>query len=69
MIVPPLLGLVNQDQSIGKEINVYYIVSLHIWMMFIEAFVYLCSIEYAIAISWAYMINDKKNHAKKWQQV
>ncbi|RWS17344.1 Glycine receptor subunit alphaZ1-like protein, partial [Dinothrombium tinctorium] len=58
LIVTPLLSLVTMGIQINSEINVSYVVALHIWMMFCDFFVFMCLIEYAIAISYAWYVED-----------
>ncbi|RWS09755.1 Glycine receptor subunit alphaZ1-like protein [Dinothrombium tinctorium] len=60
LIVTPLLTLVTQQTQINNEINVHYVVALHIWMMFCTFFVFMCLIEYALAIVYCHHIEEKK---------
>ena len=62
----PLLNLITQDISINNDIGVYYVVSFHWWMMFLQALIYLEICEFALAIAWANFINDKKFYAKAY---
>ena len=68
-MVTPLLTLITQDISINNDIGVAYTVSIHMWLMFLEAFVYLAIIEYAVAIAWAHLVVDQQHHAKKLENV
>lgn len=65
----PLLNLITQDIAINNEIGVYYVVSFHWWMMWLQGFIYLEIVEYAVAIAWAHFIADKKHFAKMLEQV
>lgn len=65
LTVSPLLAIITQDVSINNEIGVSYTVSIHIWMMFLQGFIYLGIVEYAVAIAWAHLAIDKKN----WKQA
>ncbi|XP_054160474.1 glycine receptor subunit alpha-2-like [Oppia nitens] len=60
IIVTPLLNLITLDISLNNEINVSYVVAIHWWMIWCQIFVFLALFEYALAISWAHFINDKK---------
>lgn len=60
ILVTPLLNLITQDIGMNNDIGVEYVVNIHWWMIWCQAFVFLALIEYAVAISWAYFINDKK---------
>lgn len=68
-MVSPLLGLITQDIAMNNDIGVSYTVSVHIWMMFAEGFVYLAIVEYAVAIAWAHLATDKKNYNKMLEQA
>ena len=59
IIVTPLLSLVTKQTQISHEINVSYVVALHIWMIFNIFFVFMCLIEYALVIVHCHIINDK----------
>ncbi|XP_054166062.1 glycine receptor subunit alpha-2-like [Oppia nitens] len=60
LLVTPLLTLVTQNVNVNSEINVSYVVALHWWMTVCIFFVFMSLIEFAVAISWVWMINDKK---------
>lgn len=57
----PLLQLISHDISINNDIAVNYVTSFHWWMMWLQGFVYLQLVEYAVATSWAHFIADKKH--------
>lgn len=59
IIVTPLLSLVTKQTQISHEINVSYVVALHIWMIFNIFFVFMCLIEYALAIVHCHIVSDK----------
>ncbi|XP_054161868.1 glycine receptor subunit alpha-2-like [Oppia nitens] len=61
IIVTPLLNLITLDISLNNEMNVSYVMSIHWWMIWCQIFVFLYLFENALAISWAYFINDKKS--------
>lgn len=65
----PLLNLITQDISINNDIGVYYVTSIHWWLMWLQGIVYLGIVEYAVAIAWAHFIADKKHFAKLLEQV
>ncbi|RWS20419.1 glutamate-gated chloride channel-like protein, partial [Leptotrombidium deliense] len=60
VIVTPLLTLVTMGNQVNTDINVSYVVALHIWMMFQDLFVFLCLIEYAVAIAFVWYVEDTK---------
>lgn len=55
--------------SINNEIGVSYTVSIHIWMMFLQGFVYLAILEFAVAVAIAHLAVDKKNWKIKNEKV
>ncbi|KAH9389403.1 hypothetical protein TYRP_023349, partial [Tyrophagus putrescentiae] len=67
--VSPLLALITQDMSINNEIGVSYTVSIHIWMMFLQGFVYLAILEFAVAVAIAHLAVDKKNWKIKNEKI
>lgn len=64
LIVTPLLALVTQQTMISSEINVSYIVSIHIWMMVNTMFVFLSLTEFAAAIVYSHVVEDRKDEEK-----
>ncbi|RWS26399.1 glutamate-gated chloride channel-like protein [Leptotrombidium deliense] len=58
--VTPMLTLATQQNQINAEINVHYVVALHIWMIFCTFFVFMSLIEYAVAIIYCHHIDEKK---------
>lgn len=58
--VTPLLALVTQQMQINAEINVSYVVALHIWMMIQIFFVFMSLIEYVFAIVYVHLVEEKK---------
>lgn len=60
LIVTPLLSLITQQTQINAEINVSYVVALHIWMMFSIFFVFMSLIEYALCIVYCHVVDEKK---------
>lgn len=60
IIVTPLLTLVTQSAQINSEINVSYVVALHIWMMSCIFFVFMALVEYIGAIIYVHSLEDKK---------
>ncbi|XP_074598784.1 glycine receptor subunit alpha-2-like [Brevipalpus obovatus] len=60
IIVTPLLTLVTQSAQINSEINVSYVVALHIWMMSCIFFVFMALVEYIGAIIYVHTLEDKK---------
>ncbi|CAG2120765.1 unnamed protein product, partial [Medioppia subpectinata] len=60
LLVTPLLTLVTQNINVNSEINVSYVVALHWWMSVCIFFVFMSLIEFAVAISWAWMASDRK---------
>lgn len=69
LLVMPLLNLITQDISINNDIGVYYVTSIHWWMMWLQGIVYLGIVEYATAIAWAHFVSDKKHFAKLLEQA
>lgn len=61
LIVTPLLSLITQQTQINSEINVSYVVALHIWMIFCTFFVFMALIEYALAIVYCHVVDEKKD--------
>lgn len=59
IVVTPLLSLITKQTQISHEINVSYVVALHIWMIFNIFFVFMCLVEYALAIAHSYFVSDK----------
>lgn len=62
------MDLISEDIDDNNDIQVNYVTAFHWWMMWIQGFVYLVMVEYAVAIAWAHFIMDKKNHRKKLQE-
>lgn len=60
LIVTPLLSLITQQTQINSEINVSYVVALHIWMIFSIAFVFAALVEYALTIVYCHVVDEKK---------
>lgn len=61
LIVTPLLSLVTQESQITSEINVSYIVALHIWMMSCTFFVFMGLLEYVLAIAYCHQVEEEKD--------
>ncbi|XP_015786003.1 glycine receptor subunit alphaZ1 isoform X2 [Tetranychus urticae] len=62
--VTPLLALVTQQMQINAEINVSYVVALHIWMMIQIFFVFMSLIEYVFAIVYVHLVEEKKEYLR-----
>lgn len=60
LLVIPLLTLVTQSINVNSEINVSYVVAIHWWMALCLFYVFMGLIEFAVAISWAWLANDRK---------
>ena len=60
LVVSPLLSLIVQQTQISSEINVSYVVALHIWMIFCIFFVFMSLVEYALAIVYCHVIEERK---------
>lgn len=60
VVVTPLLALITQQATISADLNVSYVVALHVWTMVSVALVFLCLVEYALAIVYANAIEDRK---------
>lgn len=69
LTVVPLLNLISQDIAINNEIKVGYTTLFHWWMMCLHLIIYFEIVEYALALSWAHFIMDKKNFTTSQQQV
>lgn len=61
VVVTPLLSLITIQTTVNTDINVSYVVALHIWMMFCIFFVFMALIEYAGAIVYANSVDDRKS--------
>lgn len=68
-MVMPLLNLISSDISVNNDIDVNYVTSYHWWMMWIHGIIYLEIVEYAVAMSWAHFVVDKKNFRKMLEEV
>ncbi|KAI1278007.1 Serine/threonine-protein kinase 10 [Halotydeus destructor] len=64
VVVTPLLTLITMQTTINSDINVSYVVALHIWMMFCILFVFAGLIEYAVAIIYVNSVEDLKEGNK-----
>jgi hypothetical protein len=60
LVVSPLLSLIVQQTQINSEINVSYVVSVHLWMIFSIFFVFMSLIEYALTIVYCHVVEEKK---------
>jgi len=61
IIVTPLLSLITQQTQINAEINVNYVVSLHIWMMACTFFVFMALIELGFAVVYIHRVEERKS--------
>lgn len=61
IVVTPLLSLITQQTQINSEINVNYIVSLHVWMMSCTFFVFICLIELGVAVMYIHRVDERKS--------
>ena len=64
LIVTPLLALITQQTMINTEINVSYLVAMHIWMIVSTSLVFLTLVEYACTIIHAHYVEDRKDSRK-----
>ena len=64
LIVTPLLALITQQTMISSEVNVSYLVAIHIWMIFNTSFVFLSLVEYACAVVYAHIVDDRRDAEK-----
>ena len=60
VIVTPLLSLITQQAQINGEVNVSYIVAIHIWMIMSIIFVFMSLIEYTATIIYVHVVDEKK---------
>lgn len=61
IIVTPLLSLITQQTQINSEINVNYVVSLHVWMMACTFFVFMALIELGFAVVYIHRVEEQKS--------
>ena len=61
IIVTPLLSLITQQTQINSEINVNYVVSLHVWMMACTFFVFMALIELGFAVVYIHSVEERKS--------
>ena len=61
IVVTPLLSLITQQTQINSEINVNYIVSLHVWMMSCTFFVFVCLLELGLAVVYIHRVDERKS--------
>ena len=61
IIVTPLLSLITQQTQINAEINVNYVVSLHVWMMSCTFFVFMALIELGFAVVYIHRVEERKS--------
>lgn len=61
IVVTPLLSLITQQTQINSEINVNYIVSLHVWMMSCTFFVFMCLLELGLAVVYIHRVDERKS--------
>lgn len=61
IIVTPLLSLITQQTQINAEINVNYVVSLHVWMMACTFFVFMALIELGFAVVYIHSVEERKS--------
>lgn len=61
IIVTPLLSLITQQTQINAEINVNYVVSLHVWMMTCTFFVFMALIELGFAVVYIHRVEERKS--------
>lgn len=64
IIVTPLLSLVTQQTQINSEIDVSYVVALHVWMMACTFIVFMALVELAFAVVYVHNLEDKKTKDK-----
>jgi hypothetical protein len=65
IIVTPLLSLITQQTQINAEINVNYVVSLHIWMMTCTFFVFMALIELGFAVVYIHRVEERKSNVER----
>lgn len=53
------LALITQQYTVSQDLNVAYVVVLHIWMAFCILFTFCCLVEYAVAIAYAHHIDER----------
>lgn len=63
VVVTPLLTLITQQATITADLNVAYVVALHIWTMASVLFVFMSLVEYAVAIIYANTVEDRKDYS------
>lgn len=63
LVVSPLLSLIVQQTQISSEINVSYVVGIHVWMIFCTFFVFMSLIEYALTIVYCHIVDERKSLA------
>src|ERR1700712_4362097 len=61
IIVTPLLSLITQQTQINAEINVNYVVSLHIWMLGCTFFVFMALAELGFAVVYIHRVEERKS--------
>lgn len=59
IVVTPLLSLITQQTQINAEINVNYVVSLHVWMMTCTFFVFICLLELGFAVIYKHRVEER----------
>ncbi|XP_074604697.1 glutamate-gated chloride channel alpha-like [Brevipalpus obovatus] len=59
--VTPLLTMITMQTQINSEINVSYVVALHMWIMLCTFFIFATLIEFPIAVSYAYFAEERAN--------
>ena len=64
IVVTPLLSLITQQTQINSEINVNYVVSLHVWMMLCTFFVFICLIEMGFAVVYKHQVEERSEDEK-----
>ncbi|KPM11548.1 hypothetical protein QR98_0101210 [Sarcoptes scabiei] len=64
IMVIPLVDLISEDIAINNRIKVNHTTIMHVWMIAMQAFIYLSIIEYSLAIAWAHFVTDKANHQR-----
>lgn len=56
VVVTPLISLTTMQQTVSADLNVAYVVALHIWMAFCIFFVFMAFVEYACAVWFANVV-------------
>ena len=62
-VITALLALITQQYQ-SSQVNVSYVIALHVWMIICIAFVFFALIEYAIAITYHDSVTAKANQTR-----